>query len=144
EELNQYYSAILSDFHVFDRLYGINTEGMKAEIDHYLELLQLSDKVGIENGRFTTTQLSTGQKKRLALLVTYLEDRPILLFDEWAADQDPGYRRFFYEELLPQMRAKGKCIIAITHDDQYFHLADKLIVMEMGTVKMNKTKEALS
>lgn len=143
DELNQYYSAILSDFHLFDRLYGIQTEGREEEIEQYLKLLELHDKVGVKNGYFTTTRLSTGQRKRLALLITQLEDRPILLFDEWAADQDPHYRRFFYEEMLPQMRAKGKCVIAITHDDQYFHLADKLIVMEMGKIRIETTKEDL-
>ncbi|PAF20637.1 hypothetical protein CHH61_23000, partial [Shouchella clausii] len=77
-----------------------------------------------------------GQKKRLALLITYLEDRPICLFDEWAADQDPEYRRFFYEVLLPEMKASGKCIIAITHDDHYFHLADHIIKMDMGQMTL--------
>ncbi|GGA37414.1 hypothetical protein GCM10007416_07900 [Kroppenstedtia guangzhouensis] len=144
EELNQCYSAILSDFHLFDRLYGIETKGHEAEIDQYLDLLRLRDKVGVENGYFTTTQLSTGQKKRLALLVTFLENRPIFLFDEWAADQDPDYRSFFYQELLPQMREKGKCIIAITHDDHYFHLADKRIKMDMGQIQLIQTEEARS
>lgn len=142
EELNQSYSAILSDFHLFDRLYGIELEGREEDIRQYIELMQLSDKVGVENGRFTTTQLSTGQKKRLSLLVTYLEDRPILLFDEWAADQDPEYRRFFYQDLLPQLREKGKCVIVITHDDHYFHLADKMIAMDMGQIRNSNAEEA--
>lgn len=131
-QLNQYYSAIFGDFHLFDRLYGIDSERHDKEIKHYLEVLELHEKVKVENGMFSTTRLSTGQKKRLALLITYLEDRPICLFDEWAADQDPEYRRFFYQVLLPDMKQKGKCIIAITHDDQYFHIADKVIKMDAG------------
>ena len=134
-QLNQYYSAIFGDFHLFDRLYGIDFMQNEKEIERYLEVLELQDKVKVENGVFSTTKLSTGQKKRLALLITYLEDRPICLFDEWAADQDPEYRRFFYQVLLPDMKQKGKCIIAITHDDQYFHMADKVIKMDAGQMK---------
>ncbi|MBL0388671.1 cyclic peptide export ABC transporter [Tumebacillus sp. ITR2] len=141
EELTQNYSAILSDFHLFDRLYGIDAEAKANEIKHYLDLLQLSDKVQVEQGRFSTTKLSTGQKKRLALLLSYLEDRPILLFDEWAADQDPEYRRFFYQDLLPQMRDSGKCIIAITHDDHYFDLADHILAMDMGQIRNQSPEE---
>lgn len=33
-----------------------------------------------------------------------VEQRDILLLDEWAGDQDPQFRHFFYRELLPQLR----------------------------------------
>jgi len=78
--------------------------------------------------------LSTGQKKRLALLVTYLEDRSIYIFDEWAADQDPEFRKFLYNTLLPELKERGKCIIAITHDEHYFNCADKIIKMDLGKI----------
>jgi len=135
-ELGQYYSAIFGDYHLFDRFYGIDWQAKEVEMNYYLERLELQDKLQIQNGVFSTTKLSTGQKKRLALLITYLEDKPICLFDEWAADQDPEYRRFFYEVLLPEMKASGKCIIAITHDDHYFHLADHMIKMDMGQMSV--------
>ncbi|MCM3439298.1 cyclic peptide export ABC transporter [Metabacillus halosaccharovorans] len=135
-ELGQYYSAIFGDYHLFDRFYGVDWQAKEVEMNYYLERLELQDKLKIQNGVFSTTKLSTGQKKRLALLITYLEDKPICLFDEWAADQDPEYRRFFYEVLLPEMKASGKCIIAITHDDHYFHLADDMIKMDMGQMQV--------
>lgn len=133
-QLGQYYSAIFGDFHLFDRLYGIDWTNKQAEIQHYLRLLKLEGKVTIHEGIFSTVKLSTGQKKRLALLVAYLEDRPFCLLDEWAADQDPQYRSFFYHTLLPDMKAQGKCVIAITHDDQYFQLADRIIKMDSGRI----------
>ncbi|HEX2939024.1 MAG TPA: cyclic peptide export ABC transporter, partial [Ruminiclostridium sp.] len=105
-------------------------------------LLGISDKVQVKDGVFNTIKLSTGQKKRLALLITYLEDRPAYLFDEWAADQDPEFRRYFYMELLPQLKEKGKLIIAVTHDDRYFGQADKQIKMEVGKVVSYKTNKA--
>jgi len=132
EELRESFTAIFADFHLFDALYGIDTSGREEEIEAYLTLLELQDKVAVQDGSFTTTRLSTGQKKRLALLVAYLEARPICLFDEWAADQDPTYRRLFYEQLLPQMKARGTCVIAITHDDAYFDTADRVIKMDTG------------
>lgn len=134
EELGQHYSAIFGDFHLFDRLYGIDWAKKQTEIQHYLQLLKLEGKVTIHEGIFSTVKLSTGQKKRLALLVAYLEDRPFCLLDEWAADQDPQYRSFFYHTLLPDMKAQGKCVIAITHDDRYFDIADHVIKMDSGRI----------
>ncbi|WP_291584163.1 cyclic peptide export ABC transporter [Clostridium sp. UBA6640] len=133
--LSKNYSTVFGDFYLFDKLYGIDYKDKEAEIENYLKILQLDKKVEIKNGKFSTIKLSTGQKKRLALLVTYLEDRSIYLFDEWAADQDPEFRRFFYDSLLPDLKKRGKCVIAITHDDHYFNLADKIIKMEMGILR---------
>lgn len=134
EELGQYYSAVFSDYYLFEKLYGIQHENKKGEIEKYLNILKIDKKLRITNGVFSTTNLSTGQKKRMALLLTYLEDYPIYLFDEWAADQDPEFRKFFYLVLLPEMKRKNKCIVAITHDDRYFNVADKIIKMEGGQV----------
>ncbi|MBH5320330.1 cyclic peptide export ABC transporter [Paenibacillus sp. GSMTC-2017] len=133
-ELSGHFSAIFSDFYLFEKLYGVPYSSKQAEIAHYLNVLHLQDKVEIRDGSLNTRKLSTGQRKRLALLISYLEDRPICLFDEWAADQDPEYRAFFYDTLLPELKQRGKCVIAITHDDRYFHTADQVIKMELGQV----------
>ncbi|KWX88928.1 peptide ABC transporter, partial [Paenibacillus riograndensis] len=132
EELSQSFSAIFSDFHLFERLYGMETGDKSQEIQEYLQKLDIEHKVQIQQGAFSTVNLSTGQRKRLALLISCLEDRPIYLFDEWAADQDPEFRDYFYHVLIPELKQKGKCIIAITHDDRYFHMADQLLKMEVG------------
>ncbi|WP_151737084.1 cyclic peptide export ABC transporter [Paenibacillus tengchongensis] len=131
-ELRQFCSAIFSDFHLFEKLYGIDYKEQEGEISKYLKLLNMDSKVQVDNGRFSTIKLSTGQKKRLALLISYLEDKPIYLFDEWAADQDPEFRKFFYNILLPDLKSRGKCVIAITHDDYYFGLADQTLKLELG------------
>lgn len=133
-DIGSHVSTIFSDAYLFERLYGIDFAAKEQEAQHYLQLLGLQDKVSIQDGRFSTTRLSTGQRKRLALLVSYLDDKPICLFDEWAADQDPEYREFFYTVLLSDLRSRGKCVIVITHDDRYFGLADKLIKLEMGKI----------
>ncbi|MCL6588801.1 MAG: cyclic peptide export ABC transporter [Firmicutes bacterium] len=143
--LSQHFSAVFSDFHLFEKLYGIESRSKQEIAQQYLKVLKIADKVQIENGVFNTIRLSTGQKKRLALLVCYLEDRPIYLFDEWAADQDAEFRKFFYQVLLPQLRERGKCVIVISHDDRYFDLADQLIKMEMGMiVEQKKNTPAMS
>ena len=97
--------------------------------------LKLEDKVEINNKKYSTLNLSGGQRKRIALLQCFLENRPIYLFDEWAADQDPIYRKTFYTELLPEMKKLGKIIIAITHDDHYFDVADKVIKLDLGKME---------
>ena len=99
-----------------------------------LKTMQLQNKTAFAGDRFTNLHLSTGQRKRLALITCLLEDRPIYLLDELAADQDPQFRQFLYEELLPQMKREGKTIVAITHDDRYFRIADKVVKMDYGQI----------
>ena len=99
---------------------------------HYLEKLQLSHKVTVKDGKLSTTQLSQGQKKRLTLISAYLDDRPFYVFDEWAADQDPEFKAVFYREILPDLKKQGKTVLVISHDEQYFDIADRHIKMDFG------------
>ncbi|AFE10444.1 ABC transporter ATP-binding protein [Corallococcus coralloides DSM 2259] len=132
ESYRQLFSAVFSDFYLFERLLGLVGEGTASQVQHYLSLLQLSRKVRIDGGVLSTTELSLGQRKRLALLTAYLEDRPIYLFDEWAADQDPAFKAVFYTELLPELKRKGKTVVVISHDDRYFGVADRVLRLDAG------------
>jgi putative ATP-binding cassette transporter len=132
EAYRQLFSTVFFDFHLFDSLLGLEQENLDGVARVYLERLQLESKVRIEEGLFSTHALSQGQRKRLALLTAYLEDRPFYLFDEWAADQDPRFREVFYRELLPDLKARGKAVLVITHDDRYFSLADRCFRMDLG------------
>lgn len=134
DEYRQHFSAVFSDFHLFESLLGLDAPALDERARAYLSRLQLDNKIGLKDGVLSTIDLSQGQRKRLALLTAYLEDRPIYLFDEWAADQDPLFKRFFYVELLPELKARGKTIVVITHDDQYYNLADRLIRLDYGKV----------
>jgi putative ATP-binding cassette transporter len=111
-------AAIFVDYHLFQRLYGIVDPG-PGEINRLLTQFRLTDKTRLTGGEFTTLDLSGGQRKRLALIVSLLEKRPILLLDEWTADQDPDFRRKFYDELLPELKQAGETVVVITHDDRY-------------------------
>jgi putative pyoverdin transport system ATP-binding/permease protein len=132
EFYRQQFSAVFSDFYLFDSLLGFQNRELDAEARAYLAHLQLDHKVQIDNGAFSTLNLSQGQRKRLALLVAYLEDRPFYVFDEWAADQDPIFKKTFYMEILPTLKAKGKSVFVITHDDGYFHVADRCLKLSEG------------
>jgi putative ATP-binding cassette transporter len=129
-----YFSVVFSDFYIFDSLLGIETPGLDDKARIYLSQLQLSHKVKINNGALSTTELSQGQRKRLALLTGYLEDRPIYLFDEWAADQDPVFKEIFYYQLLPELKARGKTVLVISHDDRYYHVGDRIIKLDYGKI----------
>lgn len=134
DRYRQLFSAIFSDFHLFEQLLDDASPVLDERGNRLLEKLKLHHKVKVQAGAFTTRSLSQGQRKRLALVVSYLEDRPFVVFDEWAADQDPVFKEVFYRELLPELRARGKAILVISHDDRYFHLGDRLIRMENGQV----------
>ena len=130
----QHFSAVFADFHLFEQLLATGPD-LARRTEHYLQVLGMGQKVKVTDGRFSTVNLSTGQRKRLALVSSYLEDRPIHVFDEWAADQDPAFKRVFYTELLPELRARGKAVVVITHDDAYFDHADRIVKLEDGRLK---------
>jgi len=134
DDYRQLFTTIFADYYLFDDL--VQGDGdLPADAARYLERLEIAHKVSIRDGAFTTTDLSTGQRKRLALVNAWIEERPVLVFDEWAADQDPTFRRIFYTELLPDLKRLGKTIIVISHDDRYFDVADQLVRMDSGKVR---------
>lgn len=132
ERYRQHFSTVFSDFHIFERLLGIQGSNVDRSASDHLKRLELSHKVRVENGALSTTELSQGQRKRLALLIALLEDRSIYIFDEWAADQDPHFKQLFYLDVLPALKANNKTVIAITHDERFYHIADRVISLEDG------------
>lgn len=132
----QHVSAVFSDFHLFRELLGFeHTPELKRALGENLERLELSSKVRVEGGEFSTLKLSQGQRKRLALVVATLEDRPIVLFDEWAADQDPQFKEFFYYDFLAQLKARHKTVVVISHDDRYYGVADRVVKLDGGLIQ---------
>jgi putative ATP-binding cassette transporter len=134
DDYRQLFSAVFADYFLFERIMGDSPAGSDRRGREYLEELHLSHKVSIQGGVFSTTQLSQGQRKRLALLCAYLEDRPFYLFDEWASDQDPLFKEVFYTRLLPELRSRRKAVLVISHDDRYFHCADRLLKLDYGMI----------
>ncbi len=131
--LRELSTAIFADHHVFDRLYGV-PDPDPAAIQSALEDMGIAGQTRFEDGRFTRRDLSSGQRKRLAWVAGMVENRPLVLLDEWAADQDPEFRDRFYRVLLPALRASGKAVVAVSHDDRYFDLADRIVRMDYGRV----------
>jgi putative ATP-binding cassette transporter len=130
----QHFSAVFSDFYLFEGLLGLNDPDLDGRARRHLVRLELDAKVRVDGGMFSTTALSQGQRKRLALLVAFMEDRPIYVFDEWAADQDVHYREIFYREILPELRSRGKTVLVISHDDRYYDLGDRVVKLDYGRV----------
>jgi putative pyoverdin transport system ATP-binding/permease protein len=134
ESYRQNFSAVFYDSYLFESLLGLEKPDLDDCARERLARLQLSDVVTIKNGVLSTTQLSRGQRKRLALLTASLEERPIYVFDEWAAEQDPEFKDFFYRDLLMDLKMSGKLVLVICHDDHYFDVADRIIKFESGKI----------
>jgi putative pyoverdin transport system ATP-binding/permease protein len=134
ESYRQLFSAVFYDFFLFERFLGLSDAEVKDKAKSYLAYLQLDHKVEIKEGMLSTTDLSQGQRKRLALLTAFLEDRSIYLFDEWASDQDPYFKEVFYHNILSELKARGKTVLVITHDDRYYKVADRIIKLDSGRV----------
>lgn len=157
DDYRQLFTTVFSDFYLFEDLVPGREDGQAAlpgavlpevalpEVAlPYLQRLEIAHKVSVHDGSFSTVDLSTGQRKRLALVHAYLEGRPVLVFDEWAADQDPSFRHLFYTELLPELRGKGHLLVVISHDDRYFHLADRVVHMQAGKISSDTGRAAQS
>lgn len=140
EWYRQHFSAVFYDFYLFEKLLGVSDRNLDTDAQIYLKKLQLDNKVTVKDGNLSSTALSQGQRKRLALLTAYLEDKPIYLFDEWASDQDPVFKEIFYTQLLPDLKQRGKTVIVISHDDRYFHVGDRLIKLDYGKIEYNRLK----
>ena len=125
------FAVIFANNHLFSRLYGL-TDVCDGEARDLIRLLELESKVTLSGGVFSTTKLSSGQRKRLALIAAMLEHKDIYVFDEWAADQDPYFRSKFYNEIIPHLKAQGSTVLAITHDEKYFDLCDRRLHMQDG------------
>jgi putative pyoverdin transport system ATP-binding/permease protein len=141
EWYRQHFSAVFSDFYLFDSYLGFDRDTLDSEVSNYLKELQLSHKVSVKDGVLSTTNLSQGQRKRLALLETYLENRPVYVFDEWASDQEPKFRELFYKQMLPELKRQNKIVIVITHDDRYFHIADHVIKLDYGKIEFDRVMQ---
>ncbi|HYP25621.1 MAG TPA: cyclic peptide export ABC transporter [Blastocatellia bacterium] len=138
DDYRQLFSVVFSDFYLFERLFGLGGDDIDVRANDYLAELRLEKKVKLSGGMFSTTELSQGQRKRLALLTARLENRPIYIFDEWAADQDPVFRDVFYYRLLPELKSGGKTVIVVTHDDRYYEVADRVIKLDYGKVQFDR------
>lgn len=137
-------SAVYCDFHLFVQILGEKGEfASQSELAKWLDILGLAGKVSVKNNEFSTTKLSTGQRKRLALLVALLEKRDVLVLDEFAADQDPIFRRFFYTKLLTKLKNAGKTLFIISHDDRYFDVADRILLAKDGKISELKAAKGV-
>ncbi|QDS94622.1 ABC transporter ATP-binding protein YojI [Roseimaritima multifibrata] len=138
-DYRQLFSTVFVEGHLFDRLLGI--DATPGKLEHWISLLGMEDKVDVQTGRLLTGELSRGQHKRLALLVAALDDRPIFVFDEWAAEQDPEFKDTFYQQILPELNRSGKTVVAITHDDRYFSVATRVLMVTDGRLSDSDEKD---
>src|SRR5262249_4159750 len=132
EDYRSQFAVVFSDFFLSETIARTPSPELDTLAARHLKEFRLAHKVQVRNGIFSTTDLSQGQRKRLALVAACLEDKPIYVFDEWAADQDASFRQKFYYEILPELKRRGKTLFVISHDQQYFSQADRLIVLEEG------------
>jgi putative ATP-binding cassette transporter len=134
ESHRRLFSVVFADGHLFSDLRGLADDPFDQRARDGLERLGLASRVSVADGVFSTIDLSQGQRRRLALLAAWLEDRPFCILDEWAANQDHAFKQLFYAKLLPEMRAAGRGLLVISHDEEYFDVADRVIRLHEGRV----------
>lgn len=127
-------SAVFTDNHIFSNNYDAYALENNKEYQELLRIMELDKVITDDKEDSARRPFSKGQGKRMSLIFALLEDKPILVLDEWAADQDPHFRKYFYENLLPKLKQEGKTIIAVTHDDAYFRYADRILKFDYGEI----------
>ncbi len=132
ESYRQRVSTVFADGHLFPRLHGLDRPGLDAEASALLDRLGLGRKTRVNGGAFSTVELSQGQRRRLALLTALLEDREVIILDEWAANQDRRFKAEYYDQILPELRASGKAVLVVSHDEDAFDAADRVLTLRDG------------
>ncbi|UXX79558.1 cyclic peptide export ABC transporter [Reichenbachiella carrageenanivorans] len=141
DHYRKHFAGVFTDYYLFDDLHHIDEQILEEQAQGLLEQLEIAHKVSIVDKKISTTRLSYGQRKRLAMLVSVMEDKEIYIFDEWAANQDPYFKEIFYTKLLPELQQKGKTIVAISHDEKYFPYADRVLKMVEGELAVINSKQ---
>ena len=139
------FAVVFSDFCLFEQVADLDYHGLNAEAERLATRFKFKPwMLAPADMSDRPAKLSSGERRRAALLMAMLEDRPIVVFDEWAADQDPRYKDLFYKEILPSMRAKGKLVIVLSHDERYFHLGDRVLWLERGEPPVWRTPQSFA
>lgn len=128
------FGVIFTDNHLFEHIHGVD-DTAAATVEQLIRKVGLIEKVNFSQNQFDTIDLSAGQKKRVALVSALVRNKPIYIFDEWAANQDPDFKHFFYQSIIPELSKQRKTVILITHDDRYLHIAQRVIKMENGRIQ---------
>lgn len=130
DSARQIFSAIFSDFYMFE-----NFDRKMLRTDEHRELFnRMNIDVAWDGDEIDIQKLSSGQRRRLGLVQAYITDRPVIVSDEWASDQDPIFKGIFYNEIVPYMKENGRTIIIVSHDDSFFYMADRLIQISGGRI----------
>ena len=132
EAYRQLFSVVFADGYLFPDFHGLGRPARGEGSRRYWNDWDWQPEVSVRGSTFSTIDLSQGQRRRLALLGAWLEDRPICIFDEWAANQDRRFKQIFYHKLLPELKAAGKAVLVISHDESYFDVADRVIRLQDG------------
>ncbi len=127
-------SAVFTDNHLFSNNYDSYSLVNNERYEELIKIMKLDKIVVDDKEQSARRNFSKGQSKRMSMIFALLENKPILVLDEWAADQDPHFRKYFYENLMPRLKQEGKTIIAVTHDDAYFKHADRIIKFDYGKI----------
>jgi ABC-2 type transport system ATP-binding protein len=120
-------------------------EHMASLHAHPLDTAMLGERLGLADcGRTPYRRLSGGQQQRLGLAIA-LVGRPELVFvDEPTAGMDPQARRTTWE-LLEEVRTDGVTVVLTTHHmDEAEHLADRIHIIDRGTVIASGTPGELT
>lgn len=112
---------------------GLPTEEIKGRVTQALREVGLQ---GFE--KHETTALSGGQKQRVAIAGVLAMDPAILILDEASAMLDPRGRAGLLR-VCKELHDAGMTIIMITHFMEEAAIADRVVVLDGGRVRLDGT-----
>ncbi len=125
---------------------GIARKVTDEEMYALLEIFWLDKKIrkspkGLDSEVRNEIDLSGGQYQLLAIIRIILQDRPILVFDEWTNQLDAENEALVMQYLLKQCHEK--IIFFITHRMNTIARADEVLCLEGGEISTHGTPKEL-
>jgi putative ABC transport system ATP-binding protein len=93
----------------------------------------LMKRFGVPEDRTTVSRMSRGEQQRIAIARALLFDPPIILADEPTASLDTKNGTFVIDTLVEEA-AKGKTVIAVSHDPEFSERAATTIQLDHGRI----------
>jgi ABC-2 type transport system ATP-binding protein len=129
--------TVRQNLEVFGRLYDVaDLPGRIAELAAELDLADLLDR--------QTGKLSAGQKTRVSLAKSLLNNPEVLLLDEPTASLDPDTADWVRGRLETFRRAHAATVLLASHNmSEVERLAERVIIMKQGVIEDDDTPSGL-
>jgi ABC-2 type transport system ATP-binding protein len=120
----------------FAKLYDLDTDRARAQIEHYLKLFGLWDRRTDPAGTF-----SRGMKQKLSLARSLLHEPPVVILDEPTSALDPEGAKLV-RDAIQTLQGEGRTIILCTHNlHEAANLCGRVGIVKRSLIKVGTPRD---